>query len=97
MKPTDNEYTFHDLLKLVFKNCDMTEQVDEINIIATYKDVVGDLITKLTQDIKVKNKTLYLKVSSAALRNELSYKKQDLINKINANLKTEAIHTIIFV
>ena len=34
MKPTDNEYTFHDLLKLVFKNCDMTEQVDEINIIA---------------------------------------------------------------
>ena len=97
MKPTDNEYTFHDLLKLVFKNCDMTEQVDEINIIATYKDVVGDLITKLTQDIKVKNKTLYLKVSSATLRNELSYKKQDLINKINANLKTEAIHTIIFV
>lgn len=97
MKPTDNEYTFHDLLKLVFKNCDMTEQVDEINIIATYKDVVGDLITKLTQDIKVKNKTLYLKVSSAALRNELSYKKQDLINKINANLKNEAIHTIIFV
>lgn len=97
MKPIDNEYTFHDLLKLVFKNCDMTEQVDEINIIATYKDVVGDLITKLTQDIKVKNKTLYLKVSSAALRNELSYKKQDLINKINANLKTEAIHTIIFV
>lgn len=97
MKPTNNEYTFHDLLKLVFKNCDMTEQVDEINIIATYKDVVGDLITKLTQDIKVKNKTLYLKVSSAALRNELSYKKQDLINKINANLKTEAIHTIIFV
>lgn len=97
MKPTDNEYTFHDLLKLVFKNCDMTEQVDEINIIATYKDVVGVLITKLTQDIKVKNKTLYLKVSSAALRNELSYKKQDLINKINANLKTEAIHTIIFV
>ena len=51
---------------------------------------------KLAKEIKLKNKTLYLKVSSAALKNELSYKKSDLILRINSELNRDAIDNIVF-
>ena len=83
-------------MKQMFKDCDMIDKVNEMDVIKTYRSVVGDLISKLTQDIKLSDKTLYVKLSSAALRNELSYKKQDLIIRINTELNSEAITSIIF-
>ncbi len=91
-----NEHTLQDLMKQMFKDCDMIDKANEMDIIKTYRFVVGDLISKLTQDIKLRNKTLYVKISSAALRNELSYKKQDLIIKINIELNYSAIDSIVF-
>ena len=91
-----NEHTLQDLMKQMFKVCDMIDKANEMDIIKTYRFVVGDLISKLTQDIKLRNKTLYVKISSAALRNELSYKKQDLIIKINSEFNYSAIDSIVF-
>lgn len=91
-----NEHTLQDLMKQMFKDCDMIDKANEMDIIKTYRFVVGDLISKLTQDIKLRNKTLYVKISSAALRNELSYKKQDFIIKINSELNYSAIDSIVF-
>ena len=91
-----NEHTLQDLMKQMFKDCDMIDKANEMDIIKTYRFVVGDLISKLTQDIKLRNKTLCVKISSAALRNELSYKKQDLIIKINSELNYSAIDSIVF-
>lgn len=96
MKKDSNEHTLQDLMKQMFKDCDMIDKVNEMDVIKTYRSVVGDLISKLTQDIKFSDKTLYVKLSSAALRNELSYKKQDLIIRINTELNSEAITSIIF-
>ena len=67
MKSKDNEYTLIDLVRHIFEECELTDQVNEMDVVKTYKSVVGDLISKLTLDIKLKDKTLYLKLSSAAL------------------------------
>lgn len=96
MKKDSNEHTLQDLMKQMFKDCDMIDKVNEMDVIKTYRSVVGDLISKLTHDIKLSDKTLYVKLTSAALRNELSYKKQDLIIRINTELNSEAITSIIF-
>lgn len=96
MKKDSNEHTLQDLMKQMFKDCDMIDKVNEMDVIKTYRSVVGDLISKLTHDIKLSDKTLYVKLTSAALRNELSYKKQDLITRINTELNSEVITSIIF-
>ena len=96
MKKDSNEHTLQDLMKQMFKDCDMIDKVNEMDVINTYRSVVGDLISKLTHDIKLSDKTLYVKLTSAALRNELSYKKQDLITRINTELNSEVITSIIF-
>ena len=96
MNKDTNEHTLQDLMKQMFRDCGMDDKVNEMEVIKTYKSLVGDLISKLTQDIKLHNKTLCIKLSSSALRSELSYKKQDLIIRINAELNYEAITSIIF-
>ena len=96
MKSKDNEYTLIDLVRHIFEECELTDQVNEMDVVKTYKSVVGDLISKLTLDIKLKDKTLYLKLSSAALKNELLYKKTDLLVRINSELNRDAVNNIVF-
>jgi hypothetical protein len=96
MKTKDNEYVISDLLKEIFSRYELGDRLTEMDIIRTYRVIVGDLISKLTKEAKVKNKTLYLKISSAALKNELFYKKEDLVNRINRDLNCEALETIVF-
>ena len=96
MKSKDNEYTLIDLVRHIFEECELTDQVNEMDVIKTYKSVVGDLISKLTLDIKLKDKILYLKLSSAALKNELLYKKTDLLVRINSELNRDAVNNIVF-
>ena len=61
-----------------------------------YRNIVGDLINKLTLSVRYERNILYIKLASAALRNELSYKKQSLVDKINGQLKHGAVNEIIF-
>ena len=45
MKKDSNEHTLQDLMKQMFKDCDMIDKVNEMDVIKTYRSVVGDLIS----------------------------------------------------
>lgn len=96
MKAKDNEYTLGDLIKLIYNKCDLNDKVNEMDVIKVYNSIAGDLISKLTKEIKVRDKTLYLRISSAALKNELAYKRSDLILRINSELNRDAVNNIVF-
>lgn len=96
MKAKDNEYTLGDLIKLIYNKCDLSDKVNEMDVIKAYYSIAGNLISKLTKEIKVRDKTLYLRISSAALKNELAYKRSDLILRINSELNRDAVNNIVF-
>lgn len=91
-----NEHTLQDLLKRAYRSLDMEETVTEIEVKTVYERVVGDLITKLTWKIRFKNGTLALSVASAALRHELWYRRDSLMEKINEQLGRKVVHNIVF-
>ena len=53
-----NEHTLQDLLRKAYQRLDMTEAVTEMEVKEAYKKVVGDLIGKLTWEIRFKDGTL---------------------------------------
>lgn len=57
------------------------------NISSIWASVLGNAISKYTKSIKLEKNTLYVNISSAALRNELIFEKAKLIKKMN-----EALH-----
>tara|TARA_B100000579_G_C22136789_1_gene534601 strand:+ start:92 stop:391 length:300 start_codon:yes stop_codon:yes gene_type:complete len=60
-------------------------------------NVMGKNVSQYTGNIYIKNNTLYLKINSSALKQELSYGKDKIIDNINKEIGSDEIKKIIFI
>lgn len=56
---------------------------------------MGGTIAKYTNNIRLDKNTLYVNISSAALRNELIFEKEKIIDKINKELSHRRISELV--
>lgn len=70
------------------------DQLDEIELIKVYQEVVGKMFANHTKNIAFKNSVLYVQLDSAALKQELNYVKEGLIHKINKKMGKTMIEKI---
>lgn len=63
---------------------------------SAWPKIVGTNMAKKTMPLKIIGKTLYLTVETSAWMEELKYLKEDIVKKINNDLKQEAVEDIIF-
>lgn len=89
-----NEHTLQDLLAKAYHRLDMDETVSEMEVKKAYAIVVGDFINRLTESVKFKNGVLQLKLSSAALRQELYYRRDGMMDRINEILDGSVVKRI---
>ena len=75
----------------------MDDTVTEIEVRRQYNILVGDLISRLTWSLSFKDGILTARLASAALRQELFYRRNSLLEKINDNLGRNAVKEIRFV
>ena len=68
----------------------------ENSVISHWNEIVGDSISAVTSCETVENGILYVKVSSASWRHELSYLKSEILNKISIVTDCRSISDIIF-
>lgn len=92
-----NEHTLQELLSKAYHRLDMDEWATEVEVRSAYKAVVGDWLSKLTVSAKYDKGTLTLKLASAALKQELFYRRSSLAKKINDSLGRQVVHKIVFV
>ena len=59
-------------------------------------EVMGKNVNQYTENIYIKNHTLYLKINSSALRQELSYGMEKIIDNLNIEIGSVQIKKIIF-
>ena len=52
------------------------------NMATIWEKILGKTVIKYTQSLRLENEKLYVKISSAPLRNELEFEKEKLIDKI---------------
>ena len=58
--------------------------------------VVAGPTARYTQDVVIRNQTLYVKLLSPALRAELSMRRQELVQQLNAAVQSQVIADIRF-
>ena len=61
-----------------------------------WPSLMGENIDRYTEKIIVRNKTLIVSLSSAPLREELTYGKEKIVKMINKELGKKLIEKIIF-
>ena len=58
--------------------------------------VMGKNVSQYTEDIYIKNHTLYLKINSSTLKQELSYGTEKIIDNFNTEFGNVEIKKIVF-
>ena len=91
----DNEHTLGGAIDAYLKGLRSKSKYDENYIINNWESMMGKTIAKYTNSIQIKNKKLYLSVSSAALRQELHYNREKMKKILNQNFDNIVIEDVI--
>ena len=65
-------------------------------LIESWPEVAGPVIARYTQDAFIRNQTLYVRLSSPALRADLSMKRRELAARLNQHVGSQVIADIRF-
>ncbi len=72
------------------------KKVQEARLIRNWETVMGKTIARDTESIYIKNGTLYLKLKSPVLRNELLMGKSKMLTLLNEGYNEPVIKDVIF-
>jgi len=86
-----------DALSSFFETKNIKEKIEDNTIFSVWEEVSGENISKVTEIEKFKNNILFIKTTNSAWRSELSFQKEDLIDKIIQKLPKMKIKDIRFI
>lgn len=65
-------------------------------LVDAWPTVMGNMVAGYTQEVYIRNQTLWVHLTSPALRADLSMMKQDIVKKLNAAVGSQVIADIRF-
>lgn len=96
MKKRHTEHrTISEVLKDFVTENRLEDGLDKIDARDAWVNLMGNGVNNYTTNVILKNDTLYVSLSSAVLREELSYGKDKMIKMLNENLGKELIKHIV--
>lgn len=94
-KRFNDNNTISDVLKEFIQANKLQPGMDKIDVRDAWKNLMGNGVNNYTREIMLKNTTLYVELTSAVLREELSYGKAKIIKMINEELGREVVKEVI--
>ena len=85
-----------EILDKSLKRLDLSPRLDEYGVWPIWNDIVGATIARNAQPEKIRNGTLFVKVSGATWMQELQYMKEMISQKLNQSLGREVVKNIFF-
>ena len=84
------------LMGEVLKENNLSKGMKKISIEENWASLMGNGVVSYTQEVTLKGTTLYVKLNSSVLREELSYGKEKIRAMMNEALGKEEIKKIMF-
>jgi len=84
-----------DIMKQVIKENKLTKGIQQLSAQDAWGDMMGPGVTTYTESVTIQGKTLIVKLTSSALREELSYGKSNIIKMMNEALGEAVISRVI--
>lgn len=91
-----NEMSLKEVINELTKAYRIEDKLNEAQLINSWEDVAGRLIARHTTDLYIKKEVLFIHLDSAALRNELSYARESIKEKLNNTLGKVVIEEVVF-
>lgn len=98
MAKRQNEYlSLKDLMGAVIKENNLEKGMKKISVRENWDSLMGNGVASYTEKVELRGSTLYVKLKSSVLREELSYGKDKIKAMMNEALGTEEIQKILLV
>lgn len=85
-----------DILKHSLKRLDLSGRLSEYGVWPIWNEIVGSTIAHNAQPEKIRNGTLFVKVTSSIWMQQLQYVKEMIAEKLNKDLGSEVVKNIFF-
>ena len=85
-----------DIVRSVLSERGYLKQCLEAEIISKWPDLVGERIAEVTECTDVRSGVIYVKVSSSSWRNEISFLKKEIMDKVKKETRCKTIKDILF-
>ena len=94
-KRHSNESSISEVLQQFIQVNKLESGMDKIDVEKAWTSLMGNGVNSYTQEVILKGSTLYVKLTSAVLREELSYGKQKIIAMLNEELRKDVVKEIV--
>jgi len=94
-KRINNESTVGNILNEIIKSNKLESGLNQISVTDAWKNLMGNGVNNYTRNVTLRNGTLYVELTSAVLREELSYGKDKIIKMINEELGKEVVKDVV--
>lgn len=90
-----NDRTLGDAIREMIDTYRMEDKLDEVKILDSWEKVVGKIIVKYTRNIYIKNRKLYVTLNSPSLKNEVSYSRSQIVERLNEEAGRQVIDELV--
>ncbi|MBD3582572.1 DUF721 domain-containing protein [Flavobacterium selenitireducens] len=94
-KRHSNEGSIADVLKIIFSDSKLQPGMDAVDVQQAWFALMGNGVKTYTRNVVLKGATLYVELTSAVLREELSYGKEKIVAMINEELGREVVKDVV--
>ena len=86
-----------EVLDRSIKRLQLSTRLDEYGVWPIWNDIVGQTIARNAQPEKIRNGTLFVKVTSPVWMQQLQFMKEMIAERLNQRLKADVVKNIFFV
>jgi len=94
-KRSNDNKSIEDILKEFVQTNNLQSGIDKVDVRDAWTNLMGNGVNNYTTAIELKNETLYVKLSSSVLREELSYGTEKIITMLNESLGKELVKKLV--
>ena len=92
----NSEHSLKEAIEQLVKAYRIEGKLNEVKLIQSWARLMGPMIAHRTESVSIRDKKLFVKLSSAPLREELNNARPKIISMLNAEAGTDVIEEIIF-
>jgi predicted nucleic acid-binding Zn ribbon protein len=95
MAKNDEHQNMSEVLKGFIEKNKLQKGLDKVDVRQAWEDQMGPAIKKYTTGLQLKDKTLFVRLSSSVLREELNYGKQKIIDNLNEAIGKKVVEKLV--
>lgn len=91
-----NTQSLSEVLKEYIEQNRIDKKLKEVDVVEGWEKLLGKTIAHYTRNIYIRNRILYVEISSSVVKNELFLMREEICRRINQNAGEEIIQRIVF-